>query len=129
LQMSEIRILIRLFCYGFIFHGTGNSAQLCQYFGISGGGVLNPQPPPHVRTTLLRSIQYGSWFCRSNLQPPTGGDVPDIRDTKNNGIRDMHGVPAAAHDHLEQDPILSKYDPWSRWLDSVETPSQIRGPE
>jgi hypothetical protein len=25
-------------CYGCIFHGAGNSAQLCQNFGISGGG-------------------------------------------------------------------------------------------
>jgi hypothetical protein len=28
-------------CYGYIFHGTGISAQLCQNFGISKGG-LNP---------------------------------------------------------------------------------------
>jgi hypothetical protein len=34
LQMSETRILVRVLeC---IFHGTGNSAQLCQNFGISG---------------------------------------------------------------------------------------------
>ena len=33
-------------CYGCIFHGTGNSAQLCQNFGISGWGVWTPQPPP-----------------------------------------------------------------------------------
>jgi hypothetical protein len=38
LQVGETRILIRfLRC---IFHGTGNSARLCQNFGIiSGGGV------------------------------------------------------------------------------------------
>jgi hypothetical protein len=37
-----------LCCYGCIFHGTENSAQLCQNFGIWGGGVLNPpnSPPP-----------------------------------------------------------------------------------
>jgi hypothetical protein len=35
-------------CYGCIFPGTGNSAQLCQNFGISGGGI-NPQTPPSVR--------------------------------------------------------------------------------
>jgi hypothetical protein len=29
--------------YGCIFHGTGNSAQLCQNFGISG---VEPPPPP-----------------------------------------------------------------------------------
>jgi hypothetical protein len=33
-------------CYGCIFHGTGNSAQLCRNFGISGVGVWNPNPPP-----------------------------------------------------------------------------------
>ena len=33
-------------CYGCIFHVTGNSAQLCQNFGISGGGVWTPQTPP-----------------------------------------------------------------------------------
>src|SRR5215510_6315541 len=27
-------------CYGCIFHGTGNSAQLCQNFGISGGCLV-----------------------------------------------------------------------------------------
>jgi hypothetical protein len=29
-----------------IFHGTGNLAQLCQNFGISGGGGEPPQTPP-----------------------------------------------------------------------------------
>jgi hypothetical protein len=45
--------LIRL--YGCIFYGTGNSAQLCQNFGNSVGGGLNP--PPHPGTPLL------SWVC------------------------------------------------------------------
>jgi hypothetical protein len=31
-------------CYGCIFHATGNSAQLCQNFGIS-GGLSTPSPP------------------------------------------------------------------------------------
>jgi hypothetical protein len=31
-------------CYGCIFHGTGNSVQLCQHLGISGEG-MNPQTP------------------------------------------------------------------------------------
>jgi hypothetical protein len=45
LQMGETRILIRFL--GCIFHGTGNSARLCQNFEIiSGGGGFNlPNPP------------------------------------------------------------------------------------
>jgi hypothetical protein len=35
-----------LSCYGCIFHGTGNSAQLCQNFGISGGGGVFEPPTP-----------------------------------------------------------------------------------
>ena len=35
--------------YGCVFHGTGNSAQLCQNFGISGGGVEHPKPPSPPR--------------------------------------------------------------------------------
>jgi hypothetical protein len=36
LQMGDTRILIRFL--GCIFHGTGNSARLCQNFGIISGG-------------------------------------------------------------------------------------------
>jgi hypothetical protein len=43
-------------CYGCIFHGTGNSAQLWQNFGISGGGV----DPPPFGTPLLASISLRS---------------------------------------------------------------------
>jgi hypothetical protein len=32
-------------CYGCIFHGTGNSAQLCQDGGFSEGGLNPPNPP------------------------------------------------------------------------------------
>jgi hypothetical protein len=39
LQMGETHILIRFL--GCIFHGTGNSARLCQNLGIISGG-LNP---------------------------------------------------------------------------------------
>ena len=39
-----VKAVLLLGCYGCIFHGTGNSAQLCQNFGISGGGGLNPPP-------------------------------------------------------------------------------------
>jgi hypothetical protein len=49
LKMSETRVLIRLLL---IFHGTGNSAQLCQNFGIQGG--ITPLPPPPPGTQLFR---------------------------------------------------------------------------
>jgi hypothetical protein len=43
-------VVVLLGCYGCIFHGTGNSAQLCQNFGISGGGGgWTPQTPLSVR--------------------------------------------------------------------------------
>jgi hypothetical protein len=42
---SEVPLIFKLVksvfllgCYRCIFHGTGNSGQLCQNFGISGGG-------------------------------------------------------------------------------------------
>jgi hypothetical protein len=41
-----VKPVFSLGCYGCIFHGTGNSAQLCQNFGIPGGGGLNTLPPP-----------------------------------------------------------------------------------
>jgi hypothetical protein len=44
-----VKPIFWLGCYGCIFHGTGNSAQLCQNFGISGvgwsGGFEPPKPP------------------------------------------------------------------------------------
>ena len=47
-----VKAVLLLGCYGCIFHGTGNSAQLCQNFGISEGGgwgrVWTP-PSPSVR--------------------------------------------------------------------------------
>jgi hypothetical protein len=46
-----MKSVFRLGCYGCIFHGTGNSAQLCQNFGISGGGGFEP-PTPSVRHWL-----------------------------------------------------------------------------
>jgi hypothetical protein len=39
-------------CYGCIFHGTGNSAQLCQNFGISGGFEPPPKPSPRYATVV-----------------------------------------------------------------------------
>ena len=41
------KAIFLLGCYGCIFHGTGNSAQLCQNFGIS-GGIEHPKPSPSV---------------------------------------------------------------------------------
>ena len=42
-----VKAAFLLGCYGCIFHGTGNSGQLCQNFGISGvGGFEHPKPPP-----------------------------------------------------------------------------------
>jgi hypothetical protein len=64
-------------CYTCIFHGTGNLAQLCQNFGISGAGGLNPPTPsplgmplPSVKQTnsrvniicLLLTIQWMHFF-------------------------------------------------------------------
>jgi hypothetical protein len=61
--MGETRILIRFFRY--IFHGTGDSARLCQNFGIIffGGGGLNPPNPP----TGYASAAEGSVISRWDL--------------------------------------------------------------
>jgi hypothetical protein len=48
-------------CYGCIFHGTGNSAQLWQNFGISGGG-LNPNSYP-LGTPLETCSLFGMLHC------------------------------------------------------------------
>jgi hypothetical protein len=53
--MSETRILIRLLR---IFHGTGNSARLCQNFGIWGG--FEPQPPSPTLGTPLPSADLAN---------------------------------------------------------------------
>ena len=48
-----MKAVFLLGCYGCIFHGTGNSAQLCQNFGISGrggGGFEPPQTLPRYAT-------------------------------------------------------------------------------
>jgi hypothetical protein len=41
-----------VFLFGSIFHRTGNSAQLCQNFGISGG--FEPPKPYPFGTPLLK---------------------------------------------------------------------------
>ena len=58
-----MKAVFLLGCYGCIFHGTGNSAQLCQNFGISGEGGLNTaNPPPRyaTATTHLKWTALGS---------------------------------------------------------------------
>jgi hypothetical protein len=65
-----VKPIFSLGCYGCIFHGTGNSAQLCQNFGIS--GVLNPPNPliPRYATGLWRwaSLFMGlSWATWSGI--------------------------------------------------------------
>jgi hypothetical protein len=58
-------------CYGCIFHGTWNSAQLCQNFGISwwGGGGLNPKPPSvrhwSVPLSVSLSLSLSTSHCAS----------------------------------------------------------------
>jgi hypothetical protein len=53
LQMGETHILIRFL--GCIFHRTGNSARLCQKFGIiSGEFQTPPNPPPPPGTPVPR---------------------------------------------------------------------------
>ena len=64
-------------CYRCIFHRTGNLAQLCQDFRISGGGggVFNPptQTPPHS-TPLVQCTQLSgkTWhlYGTNSFQTP-----------------------------------------------------------
>jgi hypothetical protein len=56
--------------YGYIFHGPGNSAELCQNFRISrGGGVEPPNPPRYA--TVHKPITTNDCFLHylnTNLQ-------------------------------------------------------------
>jgi hypothetical protein len=52
LNLQWVKPVFWLGCYGRISHGTGNSAQLCQNFGILGGGGLNPTTKLHLGTPL-----------------------------------------------------------------------------
>ena len=55
-----VKAVFLLGCDGCIFHGTGNSAQLCQNFGISGGGVWNhPLGTPLDGTYIRRWSRKG----------------------------------------------------------------------
>jgi hypothetical protein len=47
-----------------IFHRTGNSAQLCQNFGIS-GGVEPLKPPPQYATAVGKP---GEGFCSGTFE-------------------------------------------------------------
>jgi hypothetical protein len=50
-------------CYGCIFHGTVNSAQLCQNFGISGWGGWTPQNPPRYVTGMCKWGSFDNYLC------------------------------------------------------------------
>ena len=49
-----VKAVFLLGCYGCVFHGTGNSAQLCKNIGNFGGGV---EPPPQTPPSSVRH-----WF-------------------------------------------------------------------
>jgi len=51
-----VKAVFLLGCYGCIFHGTGNSAQLCQNFGISGG--LKPPPVRHWTEVTMLTVAF-----------------------------------------------------------------------
>jgi hypothetical protein len=54
LQVGETCIIMRfLRC---IFHGTGNSARLCQNFGIISGGLNPPNPPSGYASAAMVTI-------------------------------------------------------------------------
>jgi hypothetical protein len=53
---KRVNPVFLLGCYWCNFHGTGNSAQLCQNFGISGGwggGGWTPKPPSVLNMTTI----------------------------------------------------------------------------
>ena len=62
-----VKAVFLLGCYGCIFHGTGNLAQLCQNFGIFfWGGGWTPQTPPWYATERYCIVfyvmhTYSSW--------------------------------------------------------------------
>jgi hypothetical protein len=49
-------------CYGCFFHGTGNSAQFCQNFRISGRGGFNTPNPPLVTPLGVHNRHCGQYF-------------------------------------------------------------------
>jgi hypothetical protein len=62
-----VKPVFLLGCYGCIFHGTGNSAQLCQNFGISGWGVNTPNPPRYATEPNSPDSFVTNIFCKTNL--------------------------------------------------------------
>jgi hypothetical protein len=56
-----VKPVFLLGCYGCIFHGTGNSAQLCKIFGIS-GGFWTPKPPPPLGRPLAIGGAKRKWY-------------------------------------------------------------------
>ena len=80
-----VKAVFLLGCYGCIFHGTGNSSQLCQNFVIL-GGVWTPQTPP-LGTPMLLIISsiLTTLFVKGDLVTagiPTQSDTADITLTK-----------------------------------------------
>jgi hypothetical protein len=70
-----MKLIYWLCCYGCIFHGTGNSAQLWQYFGMSGGfnkfswgqraermGIWRRYPPSHGFRSICKWMKLIYWL-------------------------------------------------------------------
>jgi hypothetical protein len=60
-----VKPVFLLGCYGGSFHGTGDSAQLCQNFGISGGG--GGVEPPHgtpLTYSMVVTVHVGFGVAR-----------------------------------------------------------------
>jgi hypothetical protein len=74
-QQKWVKPVFLLGCYGCIFHGTGNSAQLYQNFEIWGGGSNPPNPlgtplHPSIYITIILvivAVPIGPW-AHSNLR-------------------------------------------------------------
>jgi hypothetical protein len=63
-----VKLVFLFLCYGCIFHGTGNSGQLCQNFGIS-GGVWPSKPPPPFGTPPFSNLFFRKSCCiRDNVE-------------------------------------------------------------
>jgi hypothetical protein len=96
--MNETHILITLL--RMLFHGTGNSAQLCQNFGISGGCLK----PPSVR-------HWSKWPANSMVQcHPFHQSHNYSSDYPTSGFL----APTFRHHVLKNsqtDPIFSKLNP------------------
>jgi hypothetical protein len=67
-----VKHILLLGCYGCIFHGTGNLVQLCQNFGIPGGGGVRT-PPNTLRYANVPTGDHvqGTVQSRYSQQPVT----------------------------------------------------------